>query len=84
MLDPVALASEPVSRSAPSDAFGFGCQWAAGVAGVDGVAGLDEQDGCFLFGAGAVLDTSGNDVELTLVKLDVSVAQRSDRLGPPC
>ena len=68
----------------PSDAFGLGCERAAGVAGVDGAAGLDQQDGCFIAGAGAVLDTSGNDEELTLVKLDVSVAQRSDRLGPPC
>jgi hypothetical protein len=50
----------------PSDAFGFGCEWAAGVAGVDGAAGLDQQDGCFLFGAGAVLDTSGDDVEAWL------------------
>jgi hypothetical protein len=58
-----------------------GGELAAGVAGVDRPARLDQQYVCVLVGLGAVLHASRHNEQLSLTQLDVAVAQL-DRQAP--
>jgi hypothetical protein len=52
-----------------------GGEGAAGIAGVDGARGFDEQDVGLLVGLGAVLDAAGDDEQLAGAELDIAVAK---------
>jgi hypothetical protein len=75
------LAVRRLRLSCRSRSRGLSSHWAAGIAGVDAIARLDEENLGLVLSLGAVLDAAQHDEDLAAIELDVAITQMDRQPG---